>query len=169
MRDHPTPLRALARGLAAGIVATGLMTLHQELVAKAQGSGGASDGDRPDDPWEGAPAPALVGKRLLEGVFGVEVGADRIGLLTHAMHWGYGIANGGLYGLLQASVRTPPLALGPLFGAGVWASSYAQLVPMGIYEPPWTHPPETLANDVGYHLTYGGGLAAGWKVAESAL
>lgn len=33
-------------------------------------------------------------------------------------------------------------------GACVWASSYAQLVPMGLYEPPWKYPPQTLALDL---------------------
>jgi hypothetical protein len=165
-----SPLGALARGLAAGAVGTAAMTLHQELVSRWQSPGPdeeeGSGGDEQGDPWENAPVPALVAKRLLEGVFGCEVGPQRIRLLTNVMHWGYGIANGGAYGLIRGTVRKPPLLLGPLFGLGVWASSYVQLVPMGLYEPPWTYPPKTLANDVGYHLSYGSGTAAGYALVD---
>lgn len=36
---------------------------------------------------------------------------------------------------------------------------------MGIYEPPWKYPARTLANDLGYHLSYGAGVA----LAHSAI
>lgn len=156
-----TPLGALARGILAGLAGTAAMTAHQELVGRlrsrsssASGSGSDDSGDE-RDPWENAPAPALVARRLLEGVFRRDVSAERIGLLTNAAHWLYGTSWGGAYGLVAASAPGRPLAIGPLFGAGVWAMSYAQLVPMGLYEPPWTCPPKALANDLGYHLTYG--------------
>ena len=37
--------------------------------------------------------------------------------------------------------------------------SYAQLVPMGIYEPPWRYPVRELATDLSYHLVYGSAVA----------
>jgi hypothetical protein len=33
--------------------------------------------------------------------------------------------------------------------------SYAQLVPMGIYKPPWKYPVRDLGLDLSYHLVYG--------------
>ncbi|MBD0318367.1 MAG: hypothetical protein ICV71_07550, partial [Thermoleophilia bacterium] len=51
-----------------------------------------------------------------------------------------------------------------LFGLGVWAQSYATLVPMGLYEPPWHYSARTIAKDVSYHLVYGAGTAAGFEV-----
>jgi hypothetical protein len=49
-----------------------------------------------------------------------------------------------------------------LFGTGVWAASYLELVPMGLYEPPWEYPATTLAKDLSYHLVYGVGTAAAY-------
>lgn len=68
------------------------MTAHQELVAKlrSSGSSGSPDAGEERDPWESAPAPAKVGKRVLEGVFRRRASPDNVGLLTNAMHWGYG-------------------------------------------------------------------------------
>jgi hypothetical protein len=159
-----TPLGAAARGLLAGVAGTAAMTVWQELSGRLLGSGDGGEerngGDA--DPWEGAPAPALVARRVLEGVFGREVSPDRIPLLTNLMHWGYGTGWGVAYGLLQGTVRANPVLHGALFGTGVWAASYLQLVPMGLYEPPWEYPATTLAKDLSYHLVYGVGTAAAY-------
>jgi hypothetical protein len=135
------------------------MTVHQELVQHRD------DGDGGPPSWEDAPAPAQVARRLI-GLTGRDVPPARIPLLTNVMHWGYGIAWGGVYGLLRPHVRIAPPAAGPLFGAAVWASSYAELVPLGIYEPPWAYSAGELANDLGYHLSYGTGVAATYALLD---
>ena len=160
-----TPLGALLRGLLAGSAGTGLMTAYQTLVQSGESEGDeqpASDAER----WQRAPAPARVARRILEGVFQQQVAADRIPLLTNAMHWLYGTTLGGIYGLVQGTVRANPVAGGLAFGAGAWALSYLQLVPMGIYEPPWRYPAKTLAVDLSYHVVYGAGVAGAYDALE---
>ncbi|MGE0026334.1 MAG: hypothetical protein AB7O78_16105 [Thermoleophilia bacterium] len=166
-----TPLGAVGRGLVAGALGTGAMTaaqlLRSRLHEQAQDGGeGADDGSAqaPGDPWEEAPAPAKVARRVLEGVFGRQVPAERIGLLTNAMHWGYGTAWGAVYGLLRGSGVVHGARGGLAFGAAVWGMSYVELVPMGLYEPPWEYPPGQLAPEAGYHLAYGLGTAAGFSM-----
>lgn len=169
--DRPSPLGALARGLAAGVLGTACMTAAQELAAKLQGGGGEEGGDsdeRPADPWEQAPAPALVARRIARGVFRRDLPAERIGAITNAMHWGYGTSWGAVYGLAEGTAQAPALRLGLIFGAGVWVASYLQMVPMGLYEPPWTYAPKDVAMEVGYHLAYGAGVGAGYKALEAA-
>jgi uncharacterized membrane protein YagU involved in acid resistance len=80
------------------------------------------------------------------------------------MHWGHGTAWGAVYGVLAATRPRPALRRGALFGTGVWASSYALLTPMGLYQPPWTYPPGELAFDLSYHLVYGAGVGAAFAV-----
>ena len=143
-------MRTILRGLVAGAVGTAAMTAVQELVQERDGDGGDTGGD----PWESASAPAKVARRAL-GVVGIDVGEERIPLLTHAMHWGYGTAWGAAFALLRVRSRGDAVRDGVAFGVGVWAMSYAQLVPLGLYEPPWRYPLKTLAVDVGYHLAYG--------------
>jgi hypothetical protein len=168
MSRHLTPLGAVARGVAAGVAGTGLMTLAQTLPAKLQSSGGETDDDRKtteqQDPWEQASAPAKVARRFIEGVFHREVPPKQIPLLTHAMHWGYGTGWGAVYGVAQGTLRVPPLRHGLVFGTTVWAMSYVQLVPMGLYEPPWRYAPQDIAMEVGYHLAYGVGVAGAFRV-----
>ena len=79
------------------------------------------------------------------------------------MHWTYGVGCGAAYGLVQGTIAAPPIRAGAAFGASVWGLSYAQLVPMGIYEPPWRYPAKELAIDLSYHLVYGVAAAAAYE------
>jgi len=162
-----TPLGAIVRGVAAGIAGTALMTAWQKLSAKLQSSNGSGGDSEPEDPWEQASAPAKVAKRISEGVFHKEVPADLIPALTQGMHWGYGIGWGTVYGLIAGTRGTSGVRDGLAFGTLVWLSSYAQLVPMGLYEPPWEYEPKELAMDLSYHLVYGAGVAAGYRALDS--
>jgi hypothetical protein len=159
--DRATPLGALARGLLAGAVGTAAMTAAQRIGSRLQASGGD---EAPS--WENAPAPAKVAKRILEGVFDRTVPAARIDVLTQVTHWLYGVAWGGVYGLVQETTLGRPTRTGLLFGAGVWGASYVALVPMGIYEPPWRYPAATVAFDATYHLVYGEAVAAAYAVFD---
>ncbi|HVY96853.1 MAG TPA: hypothetical protein VHA54_07830 [Solirubrobacterales bacterium] len=150
----------MARGLAAGAAGTAAMTAWQALAAKLEDSGGGGEStERSGDAWEEAPAPARVAKLVGEGVFHLEVPAERIGFLANAVHWGTGTGWGAVYGLLAGTRRRSTIRDGLAFGTVVWMASYAQLVPMGIYEPPWKYPPPVLALDLSYHLVYGGATA----------
>jgi hypothetical protein len=185
MTTHVTPLGAVARGLAAGAVGTALMTIAQELSAKLQapqdsdqqgddqqadgqeGDGQQGDGQQGEDPWEQASMPARVARRISEGVFEQEVSPERSGLLTRAMHWAYGTAWGSVYGLIGGTFRPRPLPTGLSFGSAVWAMSYVQLVPMGLYQPPWKYATKDIAMEVGYHLAYGVGVAGAYRLLDS--
>jgi len=169
-----TPLGAVARGLAAGMIGTGVMTAWQEISMKlvssdqdaGNGAAAESPSPQPEDPWEQASAPAKVARRVLEGVFNQKVAPERIGLLTNAMHWGYGTGWGAVYGLIQRTRPAPALLRGALFGTTVWAMSYVTLVPMGLYQPPWTYSSKELAMDISYHLAYGAGVSAGYALVD---
>src|SRR4051794_308051 len=53
--------------------------------------------------WEDAPAPAQLGKRIVEGVFAVRPAPTRARLVNNVMHWAYGILNGAQYGVVAGS------------------------------------------------------------------
>jgi hypothetical protein len=62
-------------------------------VAEWESSAGLSS-------WEDAPAPAHLGKRIVEGVFDVRLPPTRARLVKNLMHSAYGILNGAQYGLV---------------------------------------------------------------------
>jgi hypothetical protein len=135
------------------------MTAGQLVVAKLRGRPLSTPVPRT---WAEAPAPAQAAKRIADALGkGRKLTKKDVPWLTNALHWGYGVGWGAGYGL-AAAVSAPSVARGAAFGAGVWAASYAELVPLGIYQPPWEYPPQELALDVGYHLVYGLGVAAAY-------
>jgi hypothetical protein len=150
---------SVARGVVAGAAGTAAMTAYQLAVAKLRGQPLATPVPRT---WADAPAPAQVAKRIL----GRRVTKQQAPLLTNAMHSLTGIGWGAVYGPLQRSVGGSAAATGAGFGTGVWAASYAELVPLGIYNPPWTYPPQELALDLSYHLVYGVAVAAAYAALD---
>ena len=157
-------MNRMLRGLAAGVAGTAAMTAYQLAVAKARGQ-------RLDTPvpktWADAPAPAQVAKKAAEriGKFRTITKQD-VPLVTRAMHWLYGVGSGLAYGVPVGRRSPGAVAAGSVFGTTVWAASYAELVPLGIYEPPWTYPAEELALDLSYHLVYGIGVAAAYAALD---
>ena len=163
MSTRPTPLGAIARGLAAGVVGTAVMTAAQELAARARSRAPAPP---PTDPWEAASTPAKVARKVLEGVFDRPVPPERIPFLTNAMHWAYGTGWGAVYGIVEGTFPGHSLRRGLLFGTAVWVMAYVQLVPMGLYELPWKYPLSGEAEELGFHLAYGIGVDAGHRLLD---
>jgi hypothetical protein len=93
--------------------------------------------------WEQAPAPAQVGRRLVEGLFGVTLPPTRARLVNNVMHWGYGILNGGQYGVVAESLPSPRIRYGLPFGAAIWTSGYVILPAAKLYEPLWKYDAKT--------------------------
>jgi hypothetical protein len=153
-----TPLAAVSGGLAAATVGTVAMDLL--LYVRYRRGGGSSDFGRWEfsadvDSWDQAPAPALVGKRVVEGLFGLELPDDRAALVNNITHWGYGILNGAPFGIVAGSLASPRIRYGALFGASVWATSYVVLPAAKLYKPIWEYDLPTLAKDLSAHLVYG--------------
>jgi hypothetical protein len=160
------------KAVLAGAIGTAAMTAHQTIRQRLARDDSAPNGnDQPDfdeaaDPWESAPAPAQVGKRLICAVTGAPPSPDAIPVLAQVMHWSYGSSWGAGYAVARRISGLPPGLLGPAFGVFVWAMSYVQLVPLGIYEPPWTYPLSSLADELAYHITYGTGVAISHQVLD---
>jgi hypothetical protein len=162
-----TPLGAIGRGLVAG--AAGTLAMDTVLFARYR-RGGGSDRFRDWefssglDNWEDAPAPAQVGRRLVEGVTLHELPARRAPLVNNVTHWGYGALAGLQYGVLGGSLRTPRVVYGAPFGTGVWAAGYAVLPRLGLYKQIWEYDRVTLAKDLSAHLVFGVTTAAAFRL-----
>ena len=157
--NHPlTPIGAIMRGLVAGAVGTAAMdALLFKRYRRSGGTTGAEEWELSEGltSWEDAPAPAQVGKRLLEGLFGTQLPDSRVPLVNNITHWGYGILGGGQYGIVAGSLRKPHIGYGLPFGAAVWAAGYVILPAAKLYKPIWEYDTQTLAKDLSAHLVYG--------------
>jgi hypothetical protein len=169
----PATLRAsIGPGLAAGFAGTAVMTGLQLAVRKARGE--PLDTPVPEK-WADAPAPAQLAKKAAKAVGqGRRIKKAQVPLITNLLHWGYGLWWGTVYGVAEHALREDPRAPnplrdGPLLGAGLWAASYTEFVPLGIYKPPWKYPPKVLALDLAYHLAYGLTVVEVYKALETSM
>ena len=171
---HPPSQRALyspgvrvigsvLRGAVAGAVATAAMDLMWYRRYRQQG------GEQPFASWElstdatgfgdDAPAPARVGKRIAELV-GIDLDDDAVARTNNVVHWMTGIGWGKVGGFAAAVLPLPALAIGAGTGVTAWASSYAILGRLGIYQPITAYDRETLWKDLSAHVVFGLTLGA---------
>ena len=160
-------IRAASLGAAAGVIGT--LAFDRFLYRRYRREGGDSgfadwETSAGVVSWEDAPAPAKVGKRLLEAVLGRELPPESARPVNNVTHWAYGIQAGVLYGLVVGSLRSSKVWYGIPFGAGVWASGYVVLPVLGVYRPIWEYDRETLAKDLSGHLVYGLATAMAFRL-----
>jgi hypothetical protein len=160
-------LGSIIRGAAAS--APGTLAMDASLYRRYRHDGGNAafpgwESSQGLVSWESAPAPALVAKRLLEGVVKHEISPRYARLLNNATHWGFGLVAGAAYGLLLGSRRRPKVWYGLPFGAAVWASGYVVLPQLGVYKPIWKYDLETLRRDLSAHLVFGTATAAAFRL-----
>jgi Protein of unknown function (DUF1440) len=166
-----TPLGALVRGLVAAALGTAAMDTF--LYARYRRQGGETSARDWElsaglSRWEDAPAPAIVGKRLTEGLFDIQLDASHVPLVNNMTHWGFGIANGALYGIVAGSLPRQRVTYGLPFGASVWASGYVVLPAAKLYQPIWKYDVKTLANDLSAHLVYGLATATAFRLLSGS-
>lgn len=158
---HDTPIGSILKGALAG--AAGMVAM--DLVwYKRYRSGG---GDQTFAEWEfssgldgydSAPAPAQVGKRVVEGILDLKLDPGTAGAMNNIVHWGTGLGWGAVHGIVAGSLSKPRAVIGLLTGGGAWLASYAALAPLGLYKPIWEYDAQTLWKDLSAHLAFGAGL-----------
>jgi hypothetical protein len=166
-----TPTGAVVRGLLAGAAGTAAMDVVLFVrYRRGGGESGFKEWEFSEDlsSWEDAPAPAQVGKRLIEGLFQVELPATRARLVDNVIHWAYGTLYGALYGIVAGSLPEPRVKFGLPFGAFVWAGDYVILPAAKLYKPIWEYDAKTLAKDLSAHLVYGLATATAFRLLSTA-
>ncbi len=160
--SNTTPLGAIVKGAVAGVVGT----LAMDLVwySRYQRSGGEQSFPEWDlaaglEGYEDAPAPAQVGKRVIEGMLQSELDPKTARTMTNLVHWATGAGWGAAHGVVHGSMSAPAALGGLLTGTTAWVTSYATLAPTGIYKPMWEYDAVTLWKDLSAHLAFG--LATG--------
>lgn len=151
----------LVRGAVGGAVAGATGTLAMDLVwyLRYRREGGEDafpewEWSSSIDTFEGAPAPAEVGRRVAARL-GVTLPDEAAAVTNNVVHWATGIQWGAGYGAVAATVgRSHPL-LGLVLGPVAWGTSYAVLAPAGIYRPIWEYDRTTLWKDLSAHLVFG--------------
>jgi hypothetical protein len=117
--------------------------------------------------WDAAPAPAVAGKRVIEGLFQIELEPPWARATNNVMHWAYGTGWGAAYGIVARSLSRSRPWLGLAFGPTVWASGYIVLGLARLYKPIWQYDLKTLGKDLSGHLAYGLTTAAVFRLINA--
>ena len=118
---------------------------------------------------EGEPATVAVGRIAYEKVTGREPDREQGARLGKAVHWGYGLAVGSLYGLLEPRFDRD-LSAGLGYGVALWLLGDELAVPaLGLAKGPTAHPPTVHAQALGAHLVYGLATSAATKVLHRVM
>lgn len=166
-----TPIAALVEGMIAGAIGSAVQTFFFRAT-KTIAPTAPPEAFRPPEPRQlGEPQTQTVARRLVEGLAHrgplSEQAKERGGELVH---YGFGAAWGGLYGLLRASypsLRRPTGLVG--FSAAVWMLGDNLMLPL-FHVAGWPHryPPRTHAYALAAHLAYGAGVGGALAAADHA-
>lgn len=140
-------MNSVCIGAAAGLAATGPMTLSME----------AMHGELPASERYPLP-PRLITMQVMRKVGALpHLTSRQRTALTLACHFGYGAGMGSAYALTAHRVPGHPLAKGVGFGLAVWGASYLGLLPaMGVLPPATRTPLRRNLLMIGAHVVWGG-------------
>ena len=103
--------------------------------------------------------PEVLAEKVAETVAGVKLDKETKQKYGTAVHWGYGVMWGGLFGALRDRAPLVGAANGIGFGTGLWLIGDEVMMPLAGLSPPsmefpWQNHARAFAN----HLAYGGTL-----------
>lgn len=91
-------------------------------------------------------------------------------VLSELVHWGYGLLQGGVYGVMYRDAGFPDLSGGVGHGTLLWAAGDELAVPLlGLQSGPTAAPPLQHANRLGAHLFYGVATAGTTQLLRKLL
>lgn len=181
------------KGLVTGVVgsAAGLLAMHyyfQEVAPKVREEFGPEAGKGPgtdiypdaldlDRPFidgrryrRNESSTDTLGRIFYTRLSGQEPGPELQNALSYLVHWGYGLLQGGVYGVTRAEAGFPDLFGGLRFGTRLWFFGDEIFVAaLGLQPGPTAVPPAQHANRLGAHWFYGATTAVVSKVLQAIL
>ncbi|MFO7565661.1 MAG: hypothetical protein R6X02_23665 [Enhygromyxa sp.] len=181
MAKDPTWRRSAACGLIGGAVGVSAMNASMKLSGKLLRieakpprrklrKGESPSWSQIGEHHEGdEPATAALGRVVYEGLTGQRPSEETKQRLSTALHWGYGLTVGALYGLIRGRKRWLITdAVGGLsYGVGLWVFGDMLAVPLlGLADKPTRYRLRVHAHALSGHLVYGLATAAATRVAN---
>lgn len=159
--------KGLAAGVAAGLVASWAMNQFQSLWSrlaegfeKPHGAQSMQQGSPQQPPNRNDQADDNAAERVAsaisETVFDRELTEGEKEKAGAAVHYGFGISTGAIYGAAAEVAPSVTACSGLVFGAAVWLVADEAVVPaLGLSKPPTQYPLSIHAYALSSHLVYG--------------
>jgi hypothetical protein len=119
----------------------------------------------------GEPSTEAAGRIAFRLVTGEEPRSrETLQALSTAVHYGFGLVMGGLFGAIRGPAAPPDAIAGLAFGAALWLSAHELVVPLaGLGDGPTAEPIAMHAHELGGHLAYGLAAAAATQALRRLL
>ncbi|MGH9583486.1 MAG: DUF1440 domain-containing protein [Bryobacteraceae bacterium] len=155
-KNHHCLLTDIAYGLAAGAAATFVMDKVSTFAYQLEDE---STRRHEENLRRQEYPPEVLAGKIAKALCGVELDKETKQKRASAIHWGYGIFWGGVFGALRDRAPLVGSACGLAFGFGLWLIGDEVMMPvLGLTPPslefPWPNHARAAAN----HLAYGGTL-----------
>ncbi|MGA7616193.1 MAG: DUF1440 domain-containing protein [Thermoanaerobaculia bacterium] len=159
------PIKGIIAGAIGGLVASYVMDYTHQAWSKAEelisGDGDGRDRETENDTEmereeENDPATMKIVKKVSEGIFDHPLSERQKKIAGPAVHYGFGMTMGALYGGLAEVAPITAAGLGIPFGAALWAAADEVAVPaLGLSEKPTATPVQQHGEALASHLVYG--------------
>jgi putative membrane protein len=172
-RDDGDVLKGLAAGIVAGLAASWTMNQFQALLSKLTKGEERSHGAQSmqqGSPQQGAgreleergsdeeddDATERLANIVSEGVFKHELTKDEKATAGTAIHYGFGVTSGALYGAMAELAPGVTAGAGLPFGATIWLTADEGMVPLlGLSKSPTAYPLSIHAYSLASHFVFG--------------
>ena len=159
-RRDAHPLRGLAAGIAGGLLAAWVMNGYQAVWSKTA-EALKEPREKKTKQRESEDATMKAADRAAQATLGRRLSKDEKKKAGPVVHFAFGAAMGGLYGVVAEYVPAARAGFGTLFGAALFLGADEIAVPgLGLSEPPTEAPLSSHLYGLSAHLVYGAGTEA---------
>lgn len=146
-RKRRSGVRGALAGIAAGLVASFAMNQFQAGLAKVKNRKEQPAGESPEEP-------ATV--KAAESVLRHDLSPGQKKPAGNIVHYVFGAAAGGVYGLVAEKTSVARIGFGTLFGSVLWLLADEIAVPaLGLAKGPREYPLSAHGSALASHLVYG--------------
>jgi uncharacterized membrane protein YagU involved in acid resistance len=162
---RPTPLGALARGLAAGAVGSAVQDLFFKATRRITPPTPQDVFSPPDPEQRDESALQTVARRFVTCLMRRPLSPEGKAKGGVVVHYAFGAAFGGVYGLLRETVPAMRRPAGVIaFGVGAWVVGDDLILPaFRLAAGPAAYPLKTHAYAIAAHLVFGAAVAAAYE------
>lgn len=156
---RPAPWKGLAAGLAGGLAGAWAMTLFQQgwesVSQRFNGNTGEEQSSQSNNE-DNDDATAKAADKVYSKVFGTPLSREQKKVAGPAVHYVFGTAMGGLYGLAAEYDKRATTGAGVPFGTALFAAADEVAVPaLGLSKDPTEYPLSSHAYALASHAVYG--------------
>jgi hypothetical protein len=158
-------LKGALLGALGGALGTAVMGAYMSAFSRIIGGRKSGEGPKPEAPSislvgpqfeAGERANEAAGRIVYESVADTPPSPTARKAMSQAVHWGFGIGMGALYGAARPEATVPDTAGGLVFGTAVWLVASELLVPLlGLSPAPTENPVSSHLEHMTAHFLYG--------------